>query len=601
MKTNFKNSLLLAISLLIVTSFTFNACKKDLVEPTSTYDYSNITAISGLVKNKQGNPISGVTLTAGGKSAVTDANGAFLIKEVTYNDRAFVVGTKSGYFNGSVGVKPKKGEVTMIEMRMIENTPNFSITPTSSQDLDLPNGAGIRINANSVAANGGGIYTGNLNVAVVHLNPSDPDFANITPGADLIGTTTSGATRQLLSYGMLMVQLTDDSGNELQLAAGNTSTISMPVPSEMMGNAPASIPLWHFNETSGIWEEEGQANLQGDKYVGTVSHFSTWNCDYPTERGTVRGRIVDCNNQPVAGISVKIGQVSAITGSDGFYERFVPSNTNFSVQVNNPVLEIVSEAANVPGVVAGQTQIVPNIAIGCLSYLTGTVSCSTNLPVIGYAALNFNGNSLSAYFQGDGTFRIAVPSNGQSASLTIVNSLNNFTKTVNVTFPSLSGTTINVGNFDVCGTSEPSNPSGGNLQQSFTINGDGFNNQNIVINTIFATGFAVYSVPDDFTVGIAAGDNNSLNISFPGNSTGSFSLPNDNIMFSTSINSKQYLSTENLQITVTQYGGVGQKIKGTFSGTAKRFVFNEVTQTVDEFEVTITNGNFEIQRNPDQN
>ena len=139
MKTNFKNSVLLTISLLIVTSFTFNACKKDIVDPITTSDYSNLTAISGLVKNKQGNPISGVTVTASGKSTITDANGAFLIKEVTYNDRAFVVGSKSGYFNGSVGIKPKKGEVTMIEMRMMENTPNFSITPTSTQDLDLPN------------------------------------------------------------------------------------------------------------------------------------------------------------------------------------------------------------------------------------------------------------------------------------------------------------------------------------------------------------------------------------------------------------------------------------------------------------------------------
>jgi hypothetical protein len=597
MKTNFKNSVLLTISLLIVTSFTFNACKKDIVDPITTSDYSNLTAISGLVKNKQGNPISGVTVTASGKSTITDANGAFLIKEVTYNDRAFVVGSKSGYFNGSVGIKPKKGEVTMIEMRMMENTPNFSITPTSTQDLDLPNGAGIRINANSVAANGGGIYTGNLNVAVVHLNPSDPDFASITPGADLIGTTTSGATRQLLSYGMLMVQLTDDSGNQLQLAAGNSSTVTMPVPAEMMGNAPASIPLWHFNETSGIWEEEGQANLQGDKYIGTVSHFSTWNCDVAAERGTIRGRVIDCNNQPVAGISVEIGQVTAITGSDGYYERFVPSNTKISVQVNNPALGIVSESVNISGVAPGTTQNVQNIAIGCLSYLTGTITCSSNLPVFGYAVVNFNGNSLSSYFQGDGTFKIAVPSNGQSASLTIVNSSNNYTETVNVTFPTIPETTVNAGTFEVC----DGNPTTGNLQQSFTINGDGFNNQNIVINSSFATAFAVYSVPDSATVGVAAGDNATFNIGFPGNTIGSYSLSQNNMFLNISINNLQYLSAENFQITITQFGGVGQKIKGTFSGTAIRTVFNEVTQNVDEFPVTITNGIFELLRNPDQN
>jgi hypothetical protein len=43
------------------------------------------------------------------------------------------------------------------------------------------------------------------------------------------------------------------------------------------------------------------------------------------------------------------------------------------------------------------------------------------------------------------------------------------------------------------------------------------------------------------------------------------------------------------------------KIKGTFSGDAKRIFFNEVTQTVEEFPVNITNGIFELQRNPNQN
>jgi len=291
MKTKFKHCFKAILFLILLAPIFFNSCKKDLADPVITSNYSNLTAISGLVKNKQGNPIAGVTITASGKTTVTDGNGAFLINEVTYNDRAFVVGSKTGYFNGSVGIKPKKGEITRIEMRMLENAPNFSITPTSVQDLNLSNGAGIRINANSIASPGGGIYTGNLNVAVIHLNPMDADFADITPGADLIGRTTNGTERQLESYGMLMVQLTDDSGIELQIAPGNTSTVTMPVPAEMVGNAPATIPLWHFNETSGIWEEEGQATLQGNNYVGTVTRFSTWNCDVPFDRGTVKGRI----------------------------------------------------------------------------------------------------------------------------------------------------------------------------------------------------------------------------------------------------------------------------------------------------------------------
>lgn len=601
MKTNFKHSFKTALFLILLAPIIFNSCKKDLADSIVISDYSNLTAISGLVKNKQGNPIAGVTITASGKTTVTDGNGAFLVNEVTYNDRAFVVGSKTGYFNGSVGIKPKKGEITRIEMRMLENAPNFSITPTSVQDLNLSNGAGIRINANSIASPGGGIYTGNLNVAVIHLNPMDADFADITPGADLIGRTTNGTERQLESYGMLMVQLTDDSGNELQIAPGNTSTVTMPVPAEMLGNAPATIPLWHFNEISGIWEEEGQATLQGNNYVGTVTHFSTWNCDAPFDRGTVRGRILDCNGQPVEGIKVRIGQTNGITDNQGYYERFVPAGVDFSVQVNQPLLGIVSNNVNVNSIANGQTFEVQNISILCPAYVSCTITCSTNFPIIGYGAINWNGNSLIGNIEGDGTFRIAVPPTGENASLTVVNSLSGFSETLTVTFPSVAGGITNAGTVDVCENTSPTNPSGNNLLQSFIINGDGFTNQTITISSVPIASFAIYSVSGNATIAIAAGEQgNSISLSFPGNNIGSFDITNNDIVFSYTAGANTYAMGDNFTINVTQYGNIGGKIKGNFSGDAKRFVYNQVTQTVDEFPVTITNGIFELQRNLDQ-
>jgi hypothetical protein len=88
---------------------------------------------------------------------------------------------------------------------------------------------------------------------------------------------------------------------------------------------------------------------------------------------------------------------------------------------------------------------------------------------------------------------------------------------------------------------------------------------------------------------------------FPGNTIGSFSLPDDNINLTVSIGDFQYIGLDVSQITVTEFGGVSQRIKGTFSGSAKRLFFNETTQTLEEFPVTITNGQFEVVRMPDQN
>ena len=49
----------------------------------------------------------------------------------------------------------------------------------------------------------------------------------------------------------------------------------MPAPA----NGPSSIPLWHFNETYGIWVQQGIATKKGTIYEAEVNHFSTWNLD----------------------------------------------------------------------------------------------------------------------------------------------------------------------------------------------------------------------------------------------------------------------------------------------------------------------------------
>ena len=83
----------------------------------------------------------------------------------------------------------------------------------------------------------------------------------------------------LASYGMIAVELESTAGEKLQIATGNSATLTMPIPSSIQSSAPATIALWSVNEQTGIWKEEGTATRSGSNYVGTVSHFSFWNCD----------------------------------------------------------------------------------------------------------------------------------------------------------------------------------------------------------------------------------------------------------------------------------------------------------------------------------
>ena len=66
------------------------------------------------------------------------------------------------------------------------------------------------------------------------------------------------------------------------------------------------MPLWYFDEQKGMWVEEGVATKQGNQYVGTVNHFTDWNCDIPSEWNTViTGRIL-CNGAGVPDDLVRV-------------------------------------------------------------------------------------------------------------------------------------------------------------------------------------------------------------------------------------------------------------------------------------------------------
>lgn len=572
--------LLLPLVLLVIGTF---GCKKKHISP------ENKTQVYGRVMNQLGEGIYNANIIVEGKNTQTDANGFFQLKDVVCsNNRCYVQCEKAGFFHGAKAVKSENEGITNVEIYLTEDTPNFQVVTNSANTLSMPSGAEINLSANSISTSSGAAYTGQMNVAVVHLNPADADFIQNIPGGDLFAENASGKEVQLYSYGMLRVKMTDDSGNELNLAVDKTAIITLPVPASMQANAPASIPLWHFDESTGKWKEEGAATLQGDKYVGTVSHFSSWNCDYPGDRATVKGLVLDCNGTPLPNLHVQVGQRDITTNANGEYECFVPAGVQMSVQVNQPQIGLVSTPLNVSALNAAQTFEVSTINLPCPSYITGSVICNSGT-FLGYVYVSWNGGSAYAPLSAAGGFKVPVPQTGQAATVTVVNNFGG-TETHNVSLPN-SGQNRDVGTFSVCDGNTTSTVG------NFTIDGDGYSNKSIALNAIPLTAYAQYGVSDSMTVGIIAASEGSLSVSFPYNTTGNWT-GNQDVALTISIDSKSYIGV-GVNLAVTQYGNVGSKIKGTFSGTFQRTEYNQTTGQVQTFDANVTNGNFEITRNPD--
>jgi hypothetical protein len=216
----------------------------------------------GNVIDTDKNPIEGVTITIGSQTATTDENGVFILNNATVNERfGYIKAEKSGYIHGSRSVVPTSG-INKVTIMLLEATIAGSVNSESVESVTANDGSSLSFDGNFVKEDGTE-YSGNVDVVIRHLDPADEDMVMQMPGM-LYAENEDGAERMLQTLGMLAVELIGSGGEDLNLADGSTSEIRIPVDPSLMGIAPATIPLWSFDETNGYWKEEGFATLQGN-------------------------------------------------------------------------------------------------------------------------------------------------------------------------------------------------------------------------------------------------------------------------------------------------------------------------------------------------
>lgn len=301
-------------------------------------------ALSGIVRDASGTPIEGVSIVSGSSAATTNTDGFFEFDQIqvvsVLNDRSVVRFSKAGYFDVVRSMNAADGESWEVVMCKKENNDFTSIkTYSSSSDQTLQAGEmKIDMPQDGYKVDGtGASYTGKVKSEMVYLDPNNERFSEMMPGGDLAAVRSDNSSAQLVSYGMTDLNMYAENGDKLQLKEGSKAKLTFPIPAGMGENPPASIPLWSFNEKTGLWEEEGSAALQGNVYVGEVAHFSWVNLDDPERQGTVYGYVKDDTGKILPGIRLNIGQLltSTVTKSDGYYSHEVPANTDFSITVKD--------------------------------------------------------------------------------------------------------------------------------------------------------------------------------------------------------------------------------------------------------------------------
>jgi hypothetical protein len=311
------------------------SCKKndnpiEWKDPVFTQGNLVTASFTGRITDNDNYPLSGATVTAGGKTTTTDVNGQFNIANASVSSNAALIKvTKNGFFTGYRTLIVTAGASYRVQLVLIAKGTSQAFPAASGGAVNMGNGCNIQFPANGVVVqSSGAAYNGAVTVSAFFLNPADSNFNSYMPG-DLRGVNSDNNEQLLQSYGMVVVELQGNSGEKLQLASGKKANITLPIAAALQASAPDSIPLWHFDEAIGIWKEEGKAAKQGNAYIGTVSHFSFWNCDVAFRLVRYTATFKDQQGNPLVNAFVSFkrpnGDIrSGYTNGSGFLNAYIP-------------------------------------------------------------------------------------------------------------------------------------------------------------------------------------------------------------------------------------------------------------------------------------
>lgn len=334
------NALLLAIAIGFTSLLILGGCKKLFPPPQDVpTNTSSVTAsICGIITDENGASLSNVVVRTGVHQTLTDANGFFKFYNIPTSKRTTcVIASKDGYFNGSKTFMVKQNQNHTIKIMMMNHGVAQTFNTTTGGAVSF-SGIKILFAPNSIVRAGdNSAYTGQVHVYTKYIDPTTELGLNTMPG-DLRGLSAN-EERLLISFAMAATELKDGNGNSLQLKSGSEAQITFDIPSSIVAQAKPTIPLWYFDETSGLWKEEGSATLVNGHYEGKVKHFSFWNCDYPQPLVDFELTLYDINNNPLHDYWVKLTDQSTgdvkykSTNSSGWVGGSVPKNTNLTLEI----------------------------------------------------------------------------------------------------------------------------------------------------------------------------------------------------------------------------------------------------------------------------
>lgn len=170
-----------------------------------------IAGVRGTVIDENNQPVGGTSVSSGSNTTTTDRYGVFQFSNISLSKaNGYVKVEKPGYFTGNRSFVTTAGRIHNVRIRLLPKINSGNFVAVTGGTITLGSGAKLVIPASAITDASGNSYNGTVNVAMTWIDPTSANLPEIVPG-DLRGLTTSGEERGLETYGMIGVEMFDQS------------------------------------------------------------------------------------------------------------------------------------------------------------------------------------------------------------------------------------------------------------------------------------------------------------------------------------------------------------------------------------------------------
>ncbi len=313
--------IILSLALVLSLTMVFGCSDDDPVDPgggNNNPGLENVGSISGIVSLAGGSPISGATVSTGAQNTTTNEDGYFVLTAVPEGN-TLVAFNSNGYTSTFRMAEVRSISATHFPDVVLVSVESGVVDGTTGGQVATGDGDGaVTFVANSFVNAAGEGYTGDVTVQINAMVTEDEHFYGTFPG-EFSGIREDGTVVPMVSFGFMSVQMLNADKSPLNLADGVTAELNLRISADKVAAAPATIPMWYFDENDGLWHEEGEAVLAGNTYTADVAHFTTWNWDVPvTDICSITGVVVDDLGNVVNGARVQSRGVDAAIMAETF-------------------------------------------------------------------------------------------------------------------------------------------------------------------------------------------------------------------------------------------------------------------------------------------